>query len=181
MPAPVRRLLDWRLLRTDIGALPHLHQFWQDGGLTVSQAFVRNGGEAASLSLLIQPDGDVLLSVPPGFGQSTEDVAAAESLIRSAKAEFARFAKTGLAAVERTILRLLDLVVVASCAPLAGKLIWTGPSALLRAGPSIWLWWLLPPVLVMLVRFFARNRINRHVGQALLAWAKPPAAAAASP
>jgi hypothetical protein len=181
VPSPLRRLADWRQIRTDIDALPHLHRLWQDGGLTVSHAFVRNGGAPASLSLLIQPDGDVLLSVPSGFGASAEDIAAAESLIGSARAEFSRVAKTGLAAVERTILRSLDLMVVASGVPLVAKLLSTGPLALLRTDPSSWSWWLLPPVLVMLVRYSARDWINRNVGRALLRWARPPRAGAALP
>lgn len=181
VPPPIRRLADWRQIRTDIDALPGLHRLWQDGGLTVSHGFVRNGGAPASLSLLIQPDGDVLLSVPSGFGATAEDIAAAESLIGSARAEFSRVAKTGLAAVERTILRLLDMVVVASGVPLLAKLLSTGPSALIRSDPATWFWWVLPPVLVMLARFSARSWINRHVGRALLGWAKPSEAGVALP
>lgn len=109
-------------LRDHARSVPEQIAFWSEGGLRLTQPVPRGDGPPAYLTLLLQPDGDVVLSVPRRFGESADDAAAARALFVRAEAALLRLSRTGFGALANLAPAVMHLTLAA-----------------------IWLWALFPP------------------------------------
>lgn len=122
----VSYLVNVRSLLRELRGILVLLRFWTAGGITLQQQLApREGASRGHLQLLIQPDGDAILSVPRGFGSMEGDAAAAETLFERAKTELVRIARHGFEPAARSLVRALDMV-----------LLWIGGIAVVAAVES---------------------------------------------
>lgn len=90
-------------------SLGEMVAFWRQGGLRLVQPLAPRGEAAATASLLIQPDGDVVLSVPSDFGVDPGDLDAGRALVGSGAAAIRRIARNGYGQVSRSLARMIDV------------------------------------------------------------------------
>ena len=95
------------------GGMPASLRFWADGGLALSEPLPRQGVAAPPhLGLVLQPDGDVLLLLPSGFGSEATDADAARALFRKARRELAAVARGPLPTAVAAAFLVVDALLV---------------------------------------------------------------------
>ena len=152
-----------RSLREGVRAVPELADFWSRGGIRLVQPVPRAEGPPALMSLLLQPDGDVVLSVPRRFGIEATDAEAAAALFVRADAALHRIGGTWLGA-------LAELPAALAWVVLAGlwvRTLWPPWTAAILS-PVAWL--LLPSAALALLGTVARPRLRALAKAAALAW-----------
>lgn len=136
--ARLRGLGRWRDRRADLRNVRDLGRFWSEGGLNVTYSYARGEHGTALLALLVQPDGDLIASVPRGFGGHSNDAAAAGELLKRAETELTAVARNGFGGGVRLVEWAADLAVAATVAVTFGAaLIGTIPWTALVVAPAI--------------------------------------------
>ena len=111
MPMPTWRGLRWPRGGSGAGLAPTV-QFWARGGLAVTEPLQSpSGAEPPHLGIVLQPDGDVVLLVPPSFGSKPrEDEIAARNLLRKARRELAKVTRGPLPTIVSAVFVAIDAV-----------------------------------------------------------------------
>ena len=129
-----------------------LHSFWNDGGLTLEEP----PGDDCRARILLQPDGDVIVSLPKSFGSDPEDLQVAERLMRRAETELNHVAREGLAGAANTAVRVIDV-------GLAGLLV-ASAVPVVTSGEIAALGWMAIPAALGSARAVAGARLRRALG-----------------
>lgn len=132
---PIGRRFDLRRIATAWSVYKDVGDFWRNGGLTIEVPLDRSPQAGVKLRLLLQPDGDVVLSAPSCFGQAESDAIAARVLLNRGRAGMLRVARTGYDRLSRLASGGFDLLPVAATA--IGLLAFDGIDLLHMLGPPL--------------------------------------------
>ncbi|AQR75251.1 hypothetical protein [Sphingomonas sp. LM7] len=122
-------LFDVRAIRDEWAALGELAEFWTKGGLAIDQEVRRGDGSIVWLRMLLQPNGDVVLSIPPGFGTAAGDAEAASTLLAQGTQLLGRNGGRQLTAASDLPMRGVDYLTIGG---------WTAWAVAIPPWTSLW-------------------------------------------